>query len=155
MANPNISASLTAEQKTTVRNNLNAVKSTLSFTVNLTPKERKTLFKMGAKSVGFVELALRVAKENPGILPVGFNIAEFEKDVKLSLDLVEINTILAPLAEAVDDTNLAVGSEAMAQSNRIYELVKSAAKHDANLKELKNQLAERYKRAKIKNDSTQ
>lgn len=153
MANPNISAALTLEQKSAVKSSLNTVKTTLSFTVNLTPKERKTLFKMGPKSVSFVELALRVAKENPNILPAGFSVTEFEKDVKLSTDLLEISAILLPLAEAVSDTLLGVGSEAMAQGNRVYDLVKNAAKYDSNLNELKKQLGERYKKTRSKTET--
>ncbi len=155
MANPNISAALTLEQKSAVKSSLNTAKTTMNFTINLTPKERKTLFKMGPKSVSFVELALRVAKEQPSILPAGFSVTEFEKDVKLSSDLLEISAILLPLAEAVSDTLLGVGSEAMAQGNRVYDLVKNAAKYDSNLNEIKKQLGERYKKSRSKTEKPQ
>ena len=145
MANPNISASLTTAQKTTLKNNFAAILAILNFLVNLTPRQRKTLFKMGPKSVGFVQLALQIAKNNPQIIPSSFNISEFEKDVNLSVDFVEIESVSKPLAEGISDTLLAVGTEAMAQANKVYDLVKVAAKSDANMDELRKQLAERYK----------
>ncbi len=145
MPNPNISAALTPAQKTTIKTNLAAILAILNFLVNLTPKQRRTLFKMGPKSVGYVQLALQIAQNNPSILPSAFNVAEFAKDVSLSTDLVEIETVSTPLAEGISDTLIAVGSEAMKQANRVNDLVKVAAKSDANMDVLRKQLAERYK----------
>ena len=145
MSNPNISASLTSAQKTTIKNNLAAITAILNFLVNLTPKQRITLFKMGPKSVSYVQLALQIAQNNPSILPSGFNVPEFAKDVTLSADLMDIESVSKPLAEGISDTLLAVGTEAMKQANQIYALVKVAAKSDANMDTLRKQLAERYK----------
>lgn len=146
MANPNISASLTPAQKTTIKNNLAAISAILNFLVNLTPKQRKTLFKMGSKSVSYVQLALQIAKNNPSILPSSFNVLEFEKDVNLSADLVEIESVSKPLAEGISDTLMAVGTEAMKEANQVYALVKVAAKSDSNMSGLAKQLGERYKK---------
>ena len=145
MSNPNISAALAAVQKTTIKTNLSAIAGILNFVVNLTPKQRKTLFKMGPKSVSYVQLALQIARNNPQIVPPGFSVAEFEKDVTLSADLVDINSVVQPLAESINDTLLSVGTEAMKQANQIYGLVKLAAKSDSNMDAMRKQLAERYK----------
>lgn len=146
MANPNISASLTAAQKTTLKNHLTAVSGLLNFMVNLTAKQRRTLFKMGPKSVSYVQLALQIGKNNPAILPSNFDVNEFEKDVKLTMDLSDIETILMPLAEGLSDTLMATGTEAMQKSNQVYDLVKVSAKTDSNMKVLAKQLGERYKK---------
>lgn len=145
MANPNISASITPAQKTTIKNNLAAITAILNFLVNLTPKQRQKLFKMGNKSVGYAQLALQIAQNNPGILPASFNTTEFAKDVALSNDLVEIESVLTPLAEGTSDTLMAVGNETMKQANQVYALVKVAAKADSNMSNLAKQLGERYK----------
>jgi len=145
MPNPNISAALTLAQKTTIKTNLTAIAAILNFLVNLTPKQRKTLFKMGPKSVGYVQLALQIAQNNPSILPSGFNVPEFAKDVTLSADLMDIESVSKPLAEGISDTLLAVGAEAMKQANQIKDLVKVASKSDTNMSTLYKQLAERYK----------
>lgn len=148
MPTPNISATLTAAQKTTIKSNLAAIAAIINnFSVNLTPKQRKTLFKMGPKSVSYVQLALQIAKNNPAILPSGFNVTEFEKDVILSADLVDVESVAKPFAEGISDTLLAVGTEAIKQANQLYALVKVAAKSDANMDSLRKQLGERYKKA--------
>lgn len=102
---------------------------------------------MGPKSVSYVQLALQIAKNNPGILPANFNVAEFDKDVTLSSDFVDIESVLTPLAEGTSDTLMAVGTEAIKQANQVYALVKVAAKSDSNMSELAKQLGERYKKA--------
>ena len=150
MANPNVSASLTAAQKTSIKNNLTAINGVLNFLVNLTPTQRKTLFKMGSKSVSYVQLALQIAKNNPQILPPNFNTAEFEKDVVLSSDFVDIESIVKTLSEGLSDTLMAVGTEAIKQANQVYALVKVAAKSDSNMNSLSKQLGERYKKSSIK-----
>jgi hypothetical protein len=145
MSKSRISASLTAEEKSAIKQKLNEIKSALSFIVSLTSKERGRLVKMGAKSVQFVQLALKVAQEHPEIIPGNFSIDEFAKDVALSSDLMEIELVSTPLANAISDTLMLVGCDAMEQANRVYELVKSSAKSDPALNEAKKQLAERYK----------
>ena len=145
MANPNISAALTPAQKTTCKQNIAATAAILNFITSLTPKQRRTFFKMGQKSVSFVQYALQIAQNNPQIIPPGFSVTEFAKDVALSSDLLDLETVIIPLAEGISDTLLQVGSEAMAEANQVYAQVKIAAKTDANMKTLALQLGERYK----------
>jgi len=145
MPNPNISAAITPAQKATIKANIAAIAALLPFLVNLTPQQRKRLFKMGPKSVSYAQLALQIAQNNPGILPANFDVNEYAKDVALTIDLLDIDTVVKPLAEGISDTSVAVGSEVMAQSNRVYDIVKVAAKGDSNMDALRKQLAERYK----------
>lgn len=150
MPNPNLSQELTDAQINDVKTHLENAKSILSFLVNLTPRERKKLFKMGPKSVSFVEFALDVAKNHPSIVPSSFSVAEFEKDVKLTKSLQDINMLSKPLSEGISDTYLLAGSEAMKQANFIYEQVKIAAKHDSAMDQLRVELKRRYEKTKTK-----
>lgn len=54
------------------------------------------------------------------------------------------------MTEQVDDTLLAVGSEAMSSSLTVYDYVKTAAKKTPGLKILAHQLGERFKAIKSK-----
>jgi hypothetical protein len=74
-----------------------------------------------------------------------FSLPELEKDLQLAEDLTEILTRLHQLAEEVDDTLIAVGSEAMRSSLTIYDYVKTASKNQPGLKALAEQLGERFK----------
>lgn len=146
MAKPNISAALTAAQTDEIKSALNSVKNLMPFLINLNNTEKKALQKMGSSSVGFVEDALNVANNHPGVLTANFDRTEFEKDVNLTSALSDIFTVLLPLTEGVSDTLTAVGAEALKQSNIIYAQVKLSAKHDSNMKEIQNRLGERYKK---------
>ena len=61
--------------------------------------------------------------------------------------LTDINTSIAQLASSVDDTRMAVGSEAMNEARSVYEYVKSAAKTTPGLKPVADQLGERFQHA--------
>lgn len=52
------------------------------------------------------------------------------------------------ITEQVDDTLLAVGSEAMSSSLTVYDYVKTAAKKTPGLKTVAEQLGERFKAIK-------
>lgn len=145
MPKPNISAVLSDADRTAIKTSVADARGKMPFLVNLDGNEKKKLFKMGPGSVSFVEECLRIAKNNPGILPGNFDVVEFEKDANLTSALSDIGTVLIPLAEGVDDTFMAVGSEAMLQANIVYAQVKLASKSNANMDELKQKLAERYK----------
>ncbi|MBI2721321.1 MAG: hypothetical protein HYX39_04015 [Bacteroidetes bacterium] len=146
MSNSKISAVITPAQKASIKKNVDALKKSLNFLINLSKKERQSLFKMGPKSVSYVELALQIAKNYPGILPLNFNVKDMEKDLQLAVALNDISTMLIPLMESIEDTEMAVGGELMKQSKIIKDRVDAEAKSgDSNMKELSKQLGERFK----------
>ncbi len=102
--------------------------------------------KVGDKSLAFVLNSLSAARSNPEILPNSFDTDELDRDYALSRNLLEVLTVLNRLTEQVDDTLLAVGSEAMTSSLSVYDYVKTAAKREPGLKGLAEQLGERFKK---------
>lgn len=146
MSTPNISAELTEQVKDQIKTDIRNIINRLPFLVNLDNKAKQNLLKMGQSSVSFVEEALNISKNHSGILPVSFDVAEFEKDVNLTKSLSDIASVLTPLAEGISDTLIAVGSEAMNQANIVYAQVKLSSKSDANMDDLKNRLGARYKK---------
>jgi len=147
MSYQNISATVSAADKQAVRTAVTAIRTTLPFLVNLTPDERKNLYKTGPNSLSFVQNSLQAAKNNPGILPGNFSATEFESDVNLLADLTDLGMLLTQLASELDDTRLAVGSEAMGEATQVYNYVKAAAKTTPGLKPVADQLGERFQRA--------
>ncbi len=141
----NISATLSDADIQAVRASIQAIESKLPFLVSLTPKERQKLVKMGEKSVAFVQQCLQIVKDNPALMPPTFNVQEFERDVNLAEKLLSVLMLLQNLCAKLDDTTLAVGSEAMAKSLEVYAQVKLTAKRNANLKASFEQLSTRYK----------
>ncbi|MBD1866187.1 hypothetical protein H6F88_32010 [Oculatella sp. FACHB-28] len=141
----NISATLTDEKLKEIKTAIATIQTNMPFLVNLTTDERRKRFKMGDKSLAFVNNSLSVTQNNSEIVPANFDIAEFAKDYQLMVALTEILSLLEQLTEKVDDTLVAVGSESMASSLLVYDYVKTAAKHTPGLKSVADQLGERFK----------
>ena len=141
----NIDASLSESDLQEIREHLQAITTKLPFLVALTVDERRKLYKMGDKSLAFVTNSVNAAQANPDMLPRSFDLEGFIKDTQLASQLVVILAQLQQLAETVDDTLLAVGSEAMTSSLAVYDYAKTAAKHTPGLKTVVDQLGERFK----------
>lgn len=152
MGTPNISAVLGTSDLEEIKAKVTEIKNKLAFLVNIEPDDKKSYFNMGAKSVSFVEAALRTAKNQPDIIPPSINVSEFEKDVNLTVSLSDLAAVIDPLQEAIRDTFFVVGSEAMAAANLVYGQVKLSSKTDVNLDEAKRQLGQRYKSQGKKKD---
>jgi hypothetical protein len=144
----NITATLSDADLTEIKDALQTIQNKLPFLVNLTADERRSLVKMGDKSLAFVNNSLNAAQSNRDILPASFDVEEFIRDYQLAVALTELLAGLRQLEEKVDDTLLAVGSEAMNSSLIVYNYVKTAAKHTPGLKSLAEQLGERFKTIK-------
>jgi len=143
--NPNISAALTAVEKTTMKANVDANKAIVApFGVNLTPEQRRAKHKTGADSVSYVQDCLQVGTDHPETVAGGLDIAEFRKDATLFFDINELQLHHSTYFEMLSDTFIAVGAEAMNQSDRIYEQVKILAKNDSNFETIRLQLSRRY-----------
>ncbi|WGV24194.1 hypothetical protein [Halotia branconii] len=144
----NITASLSPTDIKEIKTALQTIQDKLPFLVTLSPDERRKMLKMGDKSLAFVNNSVSAAKSNPEILPASFDVEELVGDYQLATALNEVLISMYQLAEQVDDTLLAVGSEAMTSSLTVYDYVKTAAKKTPGLKTVAEQLGERFKAIK-------
>ncbi|TAF73862.1 MAG: hypothetical protein EAZ53_11395 [Bacteroidetes bacterium] len=145
MAYNNISVALPQADVDAIKAALATINSKLPFLINLTNEERKNLLKMGPKSIDFVQSSLRVVNNNASILPASFSAVEFAKDVNVYVPLSEIQLLISSLNEKLNDTAMAVGSEAMRQSLDVYDYVKTASKRTPGLKSIVDELGQRFK----------
>jgi hypothetical protein len=141
----NISAELSPQDLADIQAAIETIASKLPFLVNLTAAERRQLFKMGDKSLAFVNNSIVAARQNQEIMPSSFDLPELNRDFELAKALNDVLSNLKKITEEVDDTLIAVGSEAMRSSLNIYDYVKAAAKHQPGLKSVAEQLGERFK----------
>jgi hypothetical protein len=146
----NISAKLSETDIHDIKAALTAIETKLPFLVHLTIEERRKLFKMGNKSLAFVSNSLTAAQSNPDILPASFDLNEFVSDYQLATTLNELHIRLQQLTEKVDDTLIAVSSEAMTSSLTVYDYVKTAAKSKPGLRAVADQLGDRFKASRAK-----
>ena len=145
MAYQNITGTLSPADIQEIKAALQTVQKKLPFLVTLSPEERRKLLKMGDKSLAFVKNSVSAAQSNRDILPASFDVEELVRDYELATTLTELLTSMRQLTEQVDDTLLAVGSEAMTSSLTVYDYVKTAAKKTPGLKTVAEQLGERFK----------
>jgi hypothetical protein len=148
MANPNISAALTDEDVAAVIAAVATIKGKIPFGVTLTPEQRQALPKLGTKSAGFVDEAQAAALTHPEILPGTFDATEFAKDAALFEQLLKVYAAVAPVAEMIEHTTMAVGSEAFAEARMVYQYVKTAARVTPGLQSVAEKLGERFKQTR-------
>ena len=145
MSYQNITASLSPQDIQEVKAALQKVQQKLPFLITLSAEERRKLVKMGDKSLAFVNNSVTAAQSNPEILPATFDVEELVRDYQLAAVLTELLISIQQLTEQVDDTLMAVGSEAMTSSLTVYDYVKTASKKTPGLKSVAEQLGERFK----------
>jgi hypothetical protein len=129
---------------------LATINEKLPFLVLLSAEERKSLFKMGDKSVAFVEEALMAAKNYPEAIPATLDVSAFEKDMTLAKQLGEIEMLLTTLLTKVSDTRIAAGSEAISSAAQVYQQLKASGRTEPGLKSVNAGLSERWKQARIR-----
>ncbi|WP_445637386.1 Methyl-accepting chemotaxis protein [Nostoc sp. DSM 114161] len=148
MAYQNITGSLSPQDIQEIKAALQKVQQKLPFLVTLSADERRKLVKMGDKSLAFVNNSITAAQSNREILPATFDVDELVRDYQLATALTELLISMQQLTEQVDDTLMAVGSEAMTGSLTVYDYVKTASKKTPGLKSVAEQLGERFKAIK-------
>ena len=145
MSYQNIAAALSPQDIQEIKAALQTVQKKLPFLITLSTEERRKLVKMGDKSLAFVNNSITAAQSNREILPATFNVEELVQDYQLAAALTELLISMQQLTEQVDDTLMAVGSEAMTSSLTVYDYVKTASKKTPGLKTVAEQLGERFK----------
>ena len=121
------------------------IQQKLPFLIDLTVEERKALPKMGDKSRAFVSKALEVATQNPEFLPRSFDIEEMRRDVQLFEGMYPIVMAMMQLQELLDDTYIALGSEAYAAALTVYTFAKASGQ-GAGLESVVDELGQRFVR---------
>lgn len=154
MADNQISASLTPEDKQEILGAIATIKEKLPFLTGLSTEESKSLLRLGDKSRGFVAKALEVATQNPDFLPRSFDIEEMQKDVELFEALYPVALALGQLQELLDDTMALAGSEAYMAALAVYNYAK-ATKGDAGLDAAVDDMARRFARKSARESSQQ
>ena len=123
-----VSISVSTAAAANIVDAIQEIERNLPLLINLTVEERKSLLKMGDKTLAFVGKTLDYAKQNPTLVPPFLDMVEFEKDVTAVQALSSILKPLQQLTEKLDDTTMQAGSEAFAAALVFYTSVKAAAK---------------------------
>lgn len=130
MANDNrISLELTPAQKTAIEDAVAALKTAVAgLLINLTVDERRSVAKIGDKTLAFDEKCEFYMDAHPELVPGFVDTAEMAKDRKLVDDLLPCLRELAPICEGLEDTIMLANADNMMADLAFYQSVRQAAK---------------------------
>ena len=111
----------------------------------MTPEQIRNMSKIGDSGQPFANRALEVAVQNSEIMPRGFDIDEFRKDVELFNSMLKIRITLEQLLELVQHTHILVGSEAYAGGLDVYTQVRNS-REGLGLESALDDLGQRFAR---------
>ena len=148
-----ISASLSAEDAAEVQQNLIAAKSKLGFLLSLQTDDIATLFKVGNAYLPFIEKAYQTVLTHPEILPGVFDKDEFIRDYNLLVSLRPIFNQINELAEGIQKTFMAVGSDTMVAALEVYSAVKQNKDKVPGLAVTADEMAVFFKRTRAKTEA--
>ena len=98
---------------------------------------------MGDKSRAFVDKTLLAAQANKVLLPVGFDLAGFERDYALWLALAPVAQQLRQFQELFDDTMTALSSDLYTEALAVYSYLKAGGA-DAGLNDVRAAIGKRF-----------
>lgn len=147
-----VSAEVSNEVRDSAKTKIDEIAQSLPFLIALSSDKKSRKRVMGQKSVEYVNLALRGLNNFPKYLPQAFDKEELAKDVNLVSQLWEVRVPLAALLERIDDTIFAASADAMVTADEIYRYLKAAARKDASVKALVDEMAKRYSKQAVKKE---
>jgi hypothetical protein len=154
MSYQNISYAIPQGDLDAIKAAITTIESKLPFLVTLNGDEIRSLTKLGPKSADFVQDAAQAAANFSNILPASFNLEEYTKDTGLFKNLMEIKLLIDSLSEKIDNTYVAVGSEAMTASLEVYAYVQTATTRTPGLQSVAEKLKDRFRKQSVKQAST-
>ena len=119
-----VSFNLSDTQLAAVDAALQALETELLGLVALPAGTKKRSPTLGAKSEAFCRQTLRVLAENPQLVPATMNVAQAQRDLQMRDQLRQRSVRLTKLMSRLDDTDFALGSDAMQVASQGYALLK-------------------------------
>jgi hypothetical protein len=126
-----ISAELIAQAVTDINDAYATIRTNIPFLLNLTKEERRSLPRMGAGSMDFVEKTLAFVAQHPEAFPSNFNSAEFLKDGALNTPWKLIMALHRQFNEEMEDTELALNSDLFMAALDAYAYIKANNRNGA------------------------
>lgn len=115
---------------TDVQAHLEAIRAALApYLLSLTPDERKTMLRMGDKTVAFVTKTTDYAVATPAFVPPFVDLAELRQDTAGMAALTPLRQQCEQLALDLDSTVMVAGSEAYGNALTVYGNIKFLAKN--------------------------
>ncbi len=134
---------LTDDQIGVIDAALTQLETALSGLVSIEPSAKSRAFSMGDKSEAFCRQALRILSENPQVVPPNLDVAEAQRDLAARDRLKPRSIRLSRLLSKMDDTEFALGADAMQVATQGYGLLKMVGRSEG-LNEFRKELGARF-----------
>lgn len=144
-----ISATLPAADAAQVQLKLNEIKEKLGFLLSLQTSDIQGIIKLGNAYTPFINLINQTVAQHPEILPAVFNKEEFARDYELLKTLQPLLNQINELAESLQKTVYAIGSDVLVASLDVYSSVKQHKNKVPGLKATSDELGVFFKRVRI------
>lgn len=141
-----VTLNLSETQLAAVDAALTVLETQLAGLVALAPGSKRRMQPMGERSEAFCRQALRVLSENPQVVPPNVDVADALRDLSMRDALRPRSIRLARLMSRMEDTDYALGTDAMTVATQGYGLLKLVGKTeglDAARKDLGSRFAKR------------
>lgn len=113
-------------------------------TVAIPEGQKRRLAKMGNRTRPFVEDAIKLAAENPDLLPRSHDPSALRAKLATVDNLRAVATSLQQLAEKYQDTLTVAGAELYEDARLVYTIIKTGAR-PSGLAGARERLAKRFK----------
>ena len=123
-----VSLEFSAAQLQAVDAALEVLEENLAELITLTAQQRRKALKMGDGSEVFCRQTELVLRQNAGMVPADFELAELQQDIATLDALRPRLQRLRTLTDRADDTELALGSDILSASLDGYALTKVIGK---------------------------
>jgi len=123
-----ISAEITPAKITETLGFLNSAKNNLPFMIKLDGSIKKSMVSMDDTRITFVNKCLQYAQKESKIVPPYVDLVELNKDLALFSNLQNLARETNRLADMINDTRIAAGTDAYIAALSIYNSAKQAAK---------------------------
>ncbi len=123
-----ISAEIDAATITEVLGHLAAIKTKIPFLLKLENNAKKGMVSMDDSRAPFVAKCLQYGLAESNIVPPYVDLIELKRDLTLFNNLQNIAREINRLADMVNDTRIAAGTDAYVSALSLYNSVKQASK---------------------------
>lgn len=149
-----INAQLSDENLEKILQLFDNIEELMPFLIDLMIEERRTILKMGEANQPVAENMLRLAETDDSFLPRWFEVADFAQDVKLLKKVRQIHLKASRLYELIDDTLMALGSDAFSAALVVYGAAKENGRGEG-LDEMLSVFGRRFARRRKQTGGTE
>ena len=126
----NISVVITPDQKAAILAKIADLKAAMSFLVGLTDDQRKTMLKLGDKTVGFEQKCASYMASRPDLIPGFVDMNKLGQDRAAWADVADILHALLDVTQQADDTDMVLAHQIYLPDLSFYQNVQMAAKRN-------------------------